>query len=134
MSKLRISIIKKGQQEPEKSDLRIKLSREIAQQEYECMICYESIKFKSKVWSCKTCWAIFHLNCIAKWGASSGSGAGAGWRCPGCQSQYSDLPCDYFCFCGKSTDPRNKLAPHSCQNACGKVGHCSHPCIGKTTF
>lgn len=135
MPKLKVSIIKKKPLEEDKeksedeSDLRINLSREITRQEYECMICYDNIKSNAKIWSCKTCWAVFHLKCIFKWGKSSGSEAG--WRCPGCQSMYSDIPTEYFCFCGKSTEPRNKLVPHSCQNACGRVRDCSHPCTGK---
>lgn len=137
MSKLKVSIIKRKPKEDEakifqdqdESDLRIKLSQEVAKQQYECMICYENIKFSAKVWSCKTCWAIFHLNCILKWGKSSGSSMG--WRCPGCNTMYSDHPTGYFCFCGKLTDPKNKISPHSCQNACGKVRDCSHPCTGK---
>ena len=127
-NRLRISIIKKQPAANDESDLRVKLTREILNQDYECMICYENIKFNAKVWSCKTCWAIFHMNCILKWGKSSGSEAG--WRCPGCQSNYVDHPSDYFCFCGKALDPKSKVAPHSCQNTCGRVRDCSHPCTG----
>lgn len=37
---------------------------------YECMVCCETVKWNSAVWSCSSCFHIFHLNCIRKWARS----------------------------------------------------------------
>ena len=37
---------------------------------YECMVCCENIKFNNAVWSCSSCFHIFHLGCIRKWAKS----------------------------------------------------------------
>ena len=46
-------------------------SDELAQQlvtgTYECMVCYNSVKSDHRVWSCSSCFHIFHLRCITKW-------------------------------------------------------------------
>ncbi|TKY44830.1 NF-X1-type zinc finger protein NFXL1 [Spatholobus suberectus] len=97
----------------------------------ECMICYEMVKRSAPVWSCSSCYSIFHLNCIKKWARAPISGdlsveknQGINWRCPGCQSVQltSSKEIRYVCFCGKRIDPPSDLylTPHSCGEPCGK--------------
>uniref|UniRef100_A0A336MQQ5 CSON004337 protein n=1 Tax=Culicoides sonorensis TaxID=179676 RepID=A0A336MQQ5_CULSO len=98
---------------------REKLTKEIENSLLECMICCENIKSAQSVFSCQSCFHIFHLNCITKWANSSFA---EGWRCPACNSFNDVVPKEYFCFCGKLKDPhynRNDI-PHSCGEVCGR--------------
>ncbi|KAF5734043.1 NF-X1-type zinc finger protein NFXL1 [Tripterygium wilfordii] len=117
----------------------------------ECMICYDMVRRSAPIWSCKSCYAIFHLNCIKKWAGAPTSvdllaekNQGFNWRCPGCQSVQliSSKEIRYVCFCGKRPDPPSDfyLTPHSCGEPCGKqlekeVGGehsgdlCPHVCV-----
>ncbi|KAJ4792936.1 NF-X1 type zinc finger family protein [Rhynchospora pubera] len=93
----------------------------------ECMICYDMVRRTAPVWSCTSCFSIFHLQCARKWARSPSSMADpitGGWRCPGCQSVQSvpSKELSYTCFCGRRRDPLNDLylTPHSCGEPCGK--------------
>lgn len=97
----------------------------------ECMICYDMVRRSAPMWSCSSCYSIFHLSCIKKWAKAPTSvdlvtekNQGFNWRCPGCQSvQLTPLKdIRYVCFCGKRTDPPSDLylTPHSCGEPCGK--------------
>ncbi|WCJ42128.1 NF-X1-type zinc finger protein NFXL1 [Euphorbia peplus] len=97
----------------------------------ECMICYDMVRRSAAVWSCSSCYSIFHLNCIKKWARaptsidlSAEKNQGFNWRCPGCQSVQltSSKEIRYACFCSKRTDPPSDLylTPHSCGEPCGK--------------
>lgn len=97
----------------------------------ECMICYDMVRRSASIWSCSSCYSIFHLNCIKKWARaptsidlSAEKSQGFNWRCPGCQSvQLTSLKeIKYVCFCGKRTEPPSDLylTPHSCGEPCGK--------------
>ena len=104
----------------------------------ECMICCDMVRRSAPIWSCSSCYSIFHLNCIKKWARAptsidlSASAASASadknqafnWRCPGCQSVQltSSKEIKYLCFCGKRPDPPSDLylTPHSCGEPCGK--------------
>ncbi|KAG5134235.1 hypothetical protein JHK82_025423 [Glycine max] len=99
----------------------------------ECMICYEMVQRSAAVWSCSSCYSIFHLNCIKKWARAPISSDLSlsveknhelNWRCPGCQSVKftSSKEIRYVCFCGKRIDPPSDLylTPHSCGEPCGK--------------
>ncbi|KAL6861718.1 hypothetical protein ACP4OV_017418 [Aristida adscensionis] len=98
----------------------------------ECMICYDMVRRSAPVWSCGSCFSIFHLPCIRKWARSPASAADASadaaasspWRCPGCQSVYTTPARDiaYTCFCGRRRDPPNDhfLTPHSCGEPCSR--------------
>ncbi|XP_064973085.1 NF-X1-type zinc finger protein NFXL1-like [Musa acuminata AAA Group] len=112
-------------------EIQDKLARGVV----ECMICYDMVRRSAPIWSCSSCYSIFHLHCIRKWARSptssdapsasvDGSGDRAGWRCPGCQSVQSVLAKDlaYSCFCGSRGDPPNDLylTPHSCGGPCRK--------------
>ncbi|XP_004512772.1 NF-X1-type zinc finger protein NFXL1 [Cicer arietinum] len=97
----------------------------------ECMICYDMVRRSAPVWSCSSCYSIFHLNCIKKWARaptsvdlSAEKNLGFNWRCPGCQfvQHTSSKDIKYVCFCGKRVDPPSDLylTPHSCGEPCGK--------------
>ncbi|KAI9101587.1 hypothetical protein K1719_023831 [Acacia pycnantha] len=97
----------------------------------ECMICYDTVRRTAPIWSCSSCYSIFHLNCIKKWAqaptsvdVSAEKNQGFNWRCPGCQSVQltSSREISYVCFCGKRPDPPSDLylTPHSCGEPCGK--------------
>ncbi|XP_061340039.1 NF-X1-type zinc finger protein NFXL1-like [Gastrolobium bilobum] len=97
----------------------------------ECMICYDMVRRSAPVWSCSSCYSIFHLSCIKKWARaptsvdlSAEKNQGFNWRCPGCQSVklMSWKEIRYICFCGKRPDPPSDLylTPHSCGEPCGK--------------
>ncbi|KAK1432647.1 hypothetical protein QVD17_09545 [Tagetes erecta] len=97
----------------------------------ECMICYDMVKRSASVWSCSSCFSIFHLHCIKKWARaptsidlSAEKNQGFNWRCPGCQSVQlmSSKDIRYTCFCGKRHDPPSDpyITPHSCGEPCGR--------------
>ncbi|KAI3735661.1 hypothetical protein L6452_15169 [Arctium lappa] len=97
----------------------------------ECMICYDMVRRSAPIWSCSSCFSIFHLHCIKKWARaptsidlSAEKNQGFNWRCPGCQSVQltSSKDIRYVCFCGKRQEPHSDLylTPHSCGEPCGK--------------
>jgi transcriptional repressor NF-X1 len=133
---------------PGPDDLATRIHKEIASGAYECMVCYVSVHRKSKVWNCKCCWAVFHLNCIQKWGKQglqqeSRAPVGAAgepprtWRCPACNNPSGELPELYTCWCEKETHPEGTryLPPHSCGQTCGKQlsspKKCPHTCTAQ---
>lgn len=50
-----------------------RLSEELEQETYECMICYQAVMRFHWIWSCDKCYQIFHFHkriefsCITKW-------------------------------------------------------------------
>ena len=129
-----------------KPDIATRTHEDISNGLYECPICTSEILRNSKVWSCKTCWTVFHLACISTWAKNEGSTKTQHrdnevqilqprqWRCPGCNLPKDDLPSSYTCWCEKEVDPRSisGLPPHSCGQTCGKhrlrPKECPHPC------
>ena len=127
-------------------DIATRIHEDIAHGAYECPICTSEVGKNSKIWSCKTCWTVFHLTCIKKWSQNEGSTLAQQrnpdgdlppprqWRCPGCNLPKDVLPSAYSCWCEKEVDPRPILAipPHSCGQTCGKhrvlPRKCPHPC------
>ena len=127
-------------------DIATRTHEDIISGAYECPICTSEIGRNSKVWSCKTCWTVFHLTCIKKWSTNEGStmaqqrdqdgefASPRQWRCPGCNLPKDVLPSTYTCWCEKELDPRpiSGLPPHSCGQTCGKQRilpkKCPHPC------
>ncbi|XP_043545901.1 transcriptional repressor NF-X1 isoform X1 [Chiloscyllium plagiosum] len=112
------------------------LIEQLTSEKYECMVCCEVIRVMVPVWSCQSCYHVFHLNCIKKWARSPASQAedgNGGWRCPACQNVSVRVPNSYMCFCGKVNNPewnRNEI-PHSCGELCGKKrsgNDCPHSC------
>lgn len=127
-------------------DIATRVHEDIAKSVYECAICTSEISRSSKVWSCRTCWTVFHIGCIKKWSNNEGSAAPQGqvqdgqipspkqWRCPGCNLPQETLPSGYSCWCEKELDPKSipGLPPHSCGQTCGRQKvfpkPCPHPC------
>ncbi|XP_013394641.1 transcriptional repressor NF-X1 isoform X2 [Lingula anatina] len=111
------------------------LIEELRNESYECMVCCSAIRCEAAVWSCSSCFHIFHLYCIKKWARTvhlEGEVAETGWRCPACQNVTFKLPNQYRCFCGRVRDPdwTGYDTPHSCGEVCGKKrgSACTHPC------
>ncbi|XP_042483934.1 NF-X1-type zinc finger protein NFXL1-like [Macadamia integrifolia] len=103
----------------------------LAKRAVECMICYDMVGRSAQIWSCSSCYSVFHLNCIKKWARAPTSvdmsvekNQSGNWRCPGCQSVQLLMAKEirYLCFCGKRPDPPADLylTPHSCGEPCGK--------------
>lgn len=127
-------------------DITTRTHEDIAKGVYECAICTNEVSRNSKVWSCRTCWTVFHIGCIKKWSKNEGSAmqrptnedasipVQKQWRCPGCNLPKDDLPSAYTCWCEKELDPKiiGGLPPHSCGQTCGKTRTfpkpCPHPC------
>ncbi|KAJ8906400.1 hypothetical protein NDN08_002893 [Rhodosorus marinus] len=130
---------------PALTELAVVLIEKLERQEYECMVCFENVLRRDKVWSCRRCYAIFHIGCVRKWAKSSTTSArtqnnnerdsDASWRCPGCQDEGLGRSFAYTCFCGRRVNPESDpgITPHSCGEICGRsrgaVGStCTHPC------
>lgn len=129
-------------------DLPTRIHEDIANNLYECPICAGELGRRSRVWSCRLCWSVFHLSCIKKWSRNEGSvfhnqqqqqqqqgengtDAPRQWRCPGCNLPQDVLPSTYSCWCEKEIDPRPLpgLPPHSCGQTCSRPRKgCPHPC------
>ncbi|CBX90243.1 hypothetical protein LEMA_P063690.1 [Plenodomus lingam JN3] len=129
------------------ADIATRTHEDIDNGHYECAICTEDVKRHSKgVWSCRTCWTVFHLGCIKKWSTNEGSAAARQqvadgelppprqWRCPGCNLPKDVLPKNFHCWCEKELDPRSLpgLPPFSCGQTCARPRvlpkKCPHPC------
>ncbi|KAH8870359.1 FKBP12-associated protein 1 like [Schistosoma japonicum] len=114
-------------------NLRSNLIDGLRNSTYECMICISKIRVTDSVWSCTTCYHIYHLSCIRSWVKKSSqehnidSNSNRIWRCPSCQTNYDLSPqlISYQCFCGRTQNPEFHPArmtiPHGCDQVCGKV-------------
>ena len=129
---------------PEYADLRSRILAELANDEYDCTICYNVIKRRQPIWSCTRCYAVLHLTCVRTWAERSVSQiqeqnamhqdaavreTPGHWRCPGCQDVKYEVPRTYKCWCGRITNPTPPphAAPHSCGSRC-KRGCVRHGC------
>lgn len=128
-------------------DLTARLILQLQKSSYECMVCIDTIRVKDKIYSCPSCFAMFHLSCLQKWSKTSASSShqqlarGSNveplfdWRCPaGCQHVSKELPLQYKCFCGKMEEPdfNHFFTPHSCGDQCArKQPKCLHKCFEK---
>ena len=128
------------------SNIAARTHEDISNGVYECAICTSEITRKSRVWSCRTCWTVFHLSCVKTWSKNEGSSARQQpgpdadvppprqWRCPGCNLAKDSLPSNYNCWCEKEMDPKSTsgIPPHSCGQTCGRPRlvpkACPHPC------
>lgn len=108
---------------------RERLEHMLVRRTLECLVCCDKLRNNDKIWTCKQCYHILHLNCTIQWAKSSK--LEAGWRCPACQNVCADVPSEYRCYCGKMLEPRADPSslPHSCGEMCGKKGRtCVHRC------
>jgi len=87
---------------------------------YECVVCTEVIRAHHEIWSCATCYRMFHLTCVRRWRETSLRGSS--WRCPGCQAEQSSTLVEAVCFCGKTLNPPSRpgVLAHSCGEVCGR--------------
>ncbi|CAN6877972.1 unnamed protein product, partial [Brassica oleracea] len=117
--------------DPNLPQLVQEIQEKLVKSSIECMICYDKVGRAANIWSCSSCYSIFHMHCIKKWARAPTSidllaekNQGDNWRCPGCQSVQltSSREICYRCFCGKRKDPPSDpyLTPHSCGEPCGK--------------
>lgn len=124
------------------ADLRERLVAELTAEDYDCVICYNSVKRKQPVWSCSRCYAVLHLSCVRTWAERSVAQveernamhqdeevrlSRGHWRCPGCQVTRQDVPRKYLCWCGRTTQPRGSGMPHGCGGRCTR-GCAWHGC------
>ncbi|KAH7328838.1 putative NF-X1 finger transcription factor [Stachybotrys elegans] len=123
------------------ADLATRIHEDISNANYECAICTDEVLRNSSIWSCTVCWTVVHLKCVKKWydnqkkinqSQPHQSQQEVSWRCPGCNSNLTDEPGSYHCWCGKDINPQpssRALPPHSCGQTCSKPrGTCPHPC------
>ncbi|KAI8334560.1 hypothetical protein BC941DRAFT_431555 [Chlamydoabsidia padenii] len=130
-------IKKKPSTEPKLFDnMAATMAHELSNSTYECMVCWDVVRPAHHTWTCDTCWAVFHVNCIEKWAKKSLEDTSTNlmitsWRCPGCQHKRKAIPQDYFCFCGKQKNPSPKhyQTPHTCEELCKRPRKCPHPCV-----
>lgn len=127
-------------------DIATRTHEDIDNGHYECAICYDKVKRKSKAWTCRTCWTVLHLHCVKQWSKKEGAAAARQqaqdgeipaprqWRCPGCNLPKDVLPQNFTCWCEKEVDPRPLpgLPPFSCGQTCSRPRlipkKCPHPC------
>lgn len=107
----------------EAEDLMTRIHDGISSGNYECMICYGGVTRRGKVWDCRRCYAVFHMNCIQKWAKQALEQTGPQneeiaqrrtWRCPGCQNASEETPRTYTCWCKKTESPEmaRYIPPH----------------------
>ncbi|ODV82189.1 uncharacterized protein CANTADRAFT_88109 [Suhomyces tanzawaensis NRRL Y-17324] len=108
------------------------ITREIQQGTYVCLVCTSEIDHTSKVWSCRSCYRVYDLDCIKDWAirGSSTDKSSKNWRCPSCNIATNKIPSRFTCWCGQVTNPTNNpLVPFSCGNSCTyKYESCIHSC------
>lgn len=46
------------------------LAQELTAGTYECMVCCDRVRGRDQVWSCESCYHVFHLRCIKKWASA----------------------------------------------------------------
>lgn len=128
-------------------DITTRTHEDLSKGIYECAICTSELGKNSKIWSCHTCWTVFHISCIRKWSRNEGSAVAQQeaaqqdempspkqWRCPGCNLPKDTQPSSYTCWCTKETDPQSipGIPPHSCGQSCDRERNfpksCPHPC------
>ncbi|CAH8295250.1 unnamed protein product [Schistosoma turkestanicum] len=114
-------------------DLRSNLIDGLRNSTYQCMICISRIRATDPIWSCATCYNIYHLLCIRSWAKKSFQqpniecDSTSVWRCPSCQTNHELSPelISYRCFCGRIESPEfhpgRTTIPHGCDQICSKV-------------
>lgn len=109
----------------------------------ECVVCLLKCSPTSTVWNCQECRITCHLKCIKDWICKQNNierydpklvdkSKAYTWNCPHCQNPNKGVIPSYYCFCGKTKNPKPDvfLEPHSCGLKCEKKkgGLCIHPC------
>lgn len=60
---------------PVQSSQASALIEQLRNETYECMVCCERVRCSAAVWSCHSCYHLFHLGCVRKWAKSSAATA-----------------------------------------------------------
>lgn len=84
------------------------LIEQLTEEKYECMVCCDIIRVMAPVWSCQSCFHVFHLNCIKKWARSPASQADGIICLNGVTVYYAVLIYSSFLF--KEAKPRMKFS------------------------
>ncbi|KAI8814070.1 hypothetical protein BJ742DRAFT_786354 [Cladochytrium replicatum] len=84
-------------------DLLTTLEKGLSNGSYECMVCFDIVKQRDRTWGCSVCFAVFHLNCIDKWGRKSISTSNAN---PNVESSMLSSPSSNFNNLGSSSTLR----------------------------
>lgn len=111
--------------------LALTIIQEIEEGVYVCLVCTCEIDRTSQVWSCKSCYRVYDLDCIKDWASRGLSTTTAKcWRCPACSTEHKKLPSEFTCWCGRVKNPRaDALIPFSCGSPCNKkYTLCVHSC------
>lgn len=61
------------------SSLVFTISEGLQNNTYECVVCFDHVGRKDEVWSCATCYKVFHLQCIRAWALKSQKKGVVGW-------------------------------------------------------
>uniref|UniRef100_A0A673H187 Transcriptional repressor NF-X1 n=1 Tax=Sinocyclocheilus rhinocerous TaxID=307959 RepID=A0A673H187_9TELE len=106
---------------------------QLTEEKYECMVCCEVIRVMAPVWSCQSCFHVFHLNCIKKWARSPASQADGTISlalcslchpgpCPQCPAFITKS-----CICGRMRKQVrcSQTGPLLCEDVCGALLNCS---------
>ncbi|KAK8185956.1 hypothetical protein BC567DRAFT_240069 [Phyllosticta citribraziliensis] len=116
-------------------DITTRVHEDIDNGHYECAICTNEVQRNSRMWSCRTCWTVFHLKCIGEWASNSlAEHSDRPWRCPGCNLPQDNVPKYFNCWCQKEQDPKSipGMPPFSCGQTCGRERvipkSCPHTC------
>lgn len=112
-------------------DLATTIMKELLDETYVCLMCTCEIEHESKMWSCTSCYRVYHMDCIESWAKKGSSTDVKGnWKCPSCNVKHRRQKFQYRCWCKKTVNPQfNELAPGSCGNSCGvKLKSCIHNC------
>lgn len=125
------------------------LSSDLVSGAYECVVCSEPVARQQRLWACRSCSGVFHLQCVAHWAetkrkererllrstsAHEEAGAACKFRCPLCQGLCEEAVLRQFmCYCGKVEDPPAEamLVPGSCGQPCERRRadpNCPHRC------
>ena len=57
------------------------LAQQLLTAAYECMVCCECVRERQEVWSCRSCFHIFHLRCVHRWAKSPAAAVDEGIVC-----------------------------------------------------
>lgn len=104
-----------------------RIEEDILHGNYECSVCMNSVRNRSPVWSCRSCWCVFHFACIRHWSTERPSRY---FTCPSCREDYPKPP-RFSCWCGRYSGAEYLNCPGErtlIDNSCGD--HCPHlaPC------
>ncbi|KAK6016925.1 NF-X1 type zinc finger, partial [Ostertagia ostertagi] len=122
-------------QSDQDKSMRERLMNQLESNRYECAICCQIILARQGIWSCKTCYHMFHISggCIINWAKKSkeddnnchstgGSGCGP---CPSAPERITHCPCGRCTLEELGIQRKSCEDPiPTCRNICAKVLMC----------